>query len=494
MPLCSKSFDFLSCNYLLGLEDLTLDYCYGFEEFKLSSHSIKHLSILNDDKAIKAAIDAPNITDKVLGMGKACGDSIFLPAADGSMDRISELPQAILHHILSFLSQDEAAETSLLSKSWNYVWSTRPNIEFREKWFHGDKEKFMSVLNKTLQGYHDQNLCVHEFLVEMSRVDSEIVLLLEKWIPRVVLNMGVKKFSLYNYSKIAVYFDLPSVVFEAKALQKLYLYGCKLNPKPLDKVLFKHLKTLSLEQAYITDETFEKIISSCHLIEYVILDRCEGLRTIKVNENHKYLKDFQLKEVHDVSIEIDAPTLETFKIVCNVKWFHQHNYFPHLKSLYLYMVRLSSKSFDFFSCNFPCLEELRVYLCYGFKQFRLISRSIKHLGICGTEEQSIKATIDTPNIVEFEYEGDIPRSLSFTTTFSEWKSKIYLITSHASSSSWFLKLYDSLSQSEISLNLFQQYPPDRVVVEPDIDNIYGDGLCKPVVVEDLHLNFSRIIF
>ncbi|KAK6161540.1 hypothetical protein DH2020_004921 [Rehmannia glutinosa] len=127
-------------------------------------------------------------------------------AADGSMDRISELPQAILHHILSFLSQDEAAETSLLSKSWNCVWSTRPNIEFREKWFHGDKEKFMSVLNKTLQGYRDQNLCVHEFLVEMSRVDSEIVLLLEKWIPRVVLNMGVKKFSLYNYSKIAKIF------------------------------------------------------------------------------------------------------------------------------------------------------------------------------------------------------------------------------------------------------------------------------------------------
>ncbi|KAI3470092.1 hypothetical protein Pfo_026755 [Paulownia fortunei] len=99
-----------------------------------------------------------------------------------SMDRISQLPQVILQHILYFLSQKEAAKTSVLSKAWRYIWSTRPNFEFRENCTNGTKEVFLSLLNKTLQGYHDQKLCIEEFRV---------------WI----IHMGVKKFHLYILPK-----------------------------------------------------------------------------------------------------------------------------------------------------------------------------------------------------------------------------------------------------------------------------------------------------
>ncbi|KAL7097084.1 hypothetical protein ACP275_10G120800 [Erythranthe tilingii] len=45
-------------------------------------------------------------------------------------DDISDLPQGLLQRIVYFLSQEEVVRTSILSKSWCYVWCTRPNLDF----------------------------------------------------------------------------------------------------------------------------------------------------------------------------------------------------------------------------------------------------------------------------------------------------------------------------------------------------------------------------
>ncbi|KAK6140658.1 hypothetical protein DH2020_025592 [Rehmannia glutinosa] len=365
------------------------------------------------------------------------------------MDRISELPQGILHHILSFLSQKQAVQTCVLSKSWRYVWSTRPKIDFYEHCFYGNRETFMFALDKTLQGYHDQKLYIQEFRVWMSIVDPKSISLLEKWIPKIVIDMRVKTFKLYLHSNKREYFDLPSVVFKAESLQKLYMHRCKLSQNPLDKVLFKHLQTLSLTLVYIVDETFEKIMSSCPLIENLFLESCKGLKTIKVNKGCN-LKDFVWLidgDGDDCSVEFNTPTLETIKFIGIVNWFHRHNkYFPHLKSLYLSKVRLASWSSDMFSCNYmPTLEELTIRYCFDFKEFQLSNNSIKNLTIASLQDPTNKFVIDAPNIVKFDYVGYISPSIVFATTSSEWKSDICVcydvdFDDNDASSSWFFKI------------------------------------------------------
>ncbi|KAK6155401.1 hypothetical protein DH2020_009649 [Rehmannia glutinosa] len=410
-----------------------------------------------------------------------------------SMDRISQLPESVLHHILSFLSQKEATQTCLLAKSWRHVSSTRPNIEFlEENWFKGNKVAFLSVLDKTLQRYHDQMLRIQEFRVKISKLDSESISLLEKWIPIIMVNMGVKTFNLDLFSNTWELFDLPSVVFKVESLQKLDLLGCKLNiQNPLNKVQFKHLQTLHLTQVYIDDETFHKIISSCPLIEVVSLYACEGLRTIKMNKGHN-LKKFDFSDVtwdtrdtrldDDCSIEIDVQTIETIKISGDNHWYHQHNYLPHLKSLNLIDVRLASWPFDIFS-----LDRRN---CSGLTELQLSNHSIKHLTIEGLDRPGNKASIDAPNIVKFEYVGNIPPSFAFATTFSEWKSDItldvnaYFDDDDHDLLSQFLKLNDLLkevSRSEISLTLVQHRHRNRHIA------YFCGGLCKPVVVEHLSL-------
>ncbi|XP_026411071.1 F-box protein At1g60400-like [Papaver somniferum] len=47
-------------------------------------------------------------------------------------DRISELPESLTHHILSFLPIKRAASTTILSKRWNNRWLSLPVLEFTE--------------------------------------------------------------------------------------------------------------------------------------------------------------------------------------------------------------------------------------------------------------------------------------------------------------------------------------------------------------------------
>ncbi|KAL8458867.1 hypothetical protein ACS0TY_036391 [Phlomoides rotata] len=45
-------------------------------------------------------------------------------------DRLSELPQSLIHHILSFLPMRDVVSTTVLSKRWNKLWTTVPCLNF----------------------------------------------------------------------------------------------------------------------------------------------------------------------------------------------------------------------------------------------------------------------------------------------------------------------------------------------------------------------------
>jgi hypothetical protein len=49
---------------------------------------------------------------------------------DGNNKCLSNLPEEILLHILSFLPTKDVVRTSVLSKRWDYLWASIPNLVF----------------------------------------------------------------------------------------------------------------------------------------------------------------------------------------------------------------------------------------------------------------------------------------------------------------------------------------------------------------------------
>ncbi|KAL3634859.1 hypothetical protein CASFOL_021913 [Castilleja foliolosa] len=414
---------------------------------------------------------------------------------DGSgiiTDRLSQFPQHILHHILSLLPQKDAVRTCVLSKSWRYLWHGRLNVEFRDNCL-ARKNNFWSFLDKTLHRYLDQNLSLHKFIVEIHSVAVDFALL-NKWIPLLIMNMGVRSFNLIFHRSSNIVFPLPLVVFQSQSLVELHLQNCNLTKlKSTFSVMLNNLQTLRLHFVYITNEIFDKIISGCPLIENLDLLFCSGLKSIKLRK-HFNIKNFACVMLGEIIIETENPQiLESVSIQNSRDWFirHRNTHFPHLKSLNLHSVQLP-ETFDNFSSFFPCLNELILESCHGLKEFRLLSSSITRLIIkmySINPGKRIKAFIDTPNILYFEYSGHgfLP-SIKFTTTSNEWKSQINLCytlePSDNDATAWFLelnKLLKALSQSHITLTL-APYEYKKL----HINDSYG-GFYKPVVVEHLKL-------
>ncbi|KAL3635092.1 hypothetical protein CASFOL_022146 [Castilleja foliolosa] len=418
-------------------------------------------------------------------------DKQLLAERDEDVDRISELPQPILHHILSFLHQNDAVKTSVLSKSWRHLWSSSPKIEFLQKLFNGNNETFISVLDNTLQRYLDQDLSIHQFDLQLTQLDPQSSSLLEKWVPILVTELGIKnlRLDLFPNNSSSEYFEMPWV--ESESLNELYLIRCKLA-----QISSKHLKTLYFDNVYITDETLEKTLSGCPVVEHLTLYNCGELSIVKVKKPCN-LKCFEFvgsdydpeEEADDLrSIEIDAPTLETLHILNMRNWYnHNKHMFPCLVYLCLSKVKLSKESFfDKFSSNFPCVEMLELDDCYGFEELQLVSVSIKSLDISCVFTLISKVVVNAPNLVIFEYRGLIPPSaISVTTTSSEWKSSIrFIYEKRGALLSWLLKLNEmlkELSRSDISMAI--DYEPHD---DEPVEHI-GGGCCEPVIVGQLGL-------
>ncbi|KAK8447826.1 hypothetical protein SEVIR_8G161100v4 [Setaria viridis] len=61
-------------------------------------------------------------------------------AEEGGEDRISELPDALLHQVLSLLPVDEAVQTSVLARRWRGLWKGLPVLRLV-----GPKKRFPSA-------------------------------------------------------------------------------------------------------------------------------------------------------------------------------------------------------------------------------------------------------------------------------------------------------------------------------------------------------------
>ncbi|CAA0836980.1 F-box/LRR-repeat protein [Striga hermonthica] len=446
-------------------------------------------------------------------------------------DRISQLPIPILHNIVCFISQKEAVRTCLLSKKWRHIGLTRPNLEFFEEWFDDTEEKFISVkcsigstlpnlnssseklvnitqekfvpvVDRTLQRCNDQNRSIlHRilsFLLCRSwrhkgsgrlSLDSSEILFNTTHQNTVSVNSFPTGSTRPNLESTEILFnstpqDFVSVVNRTLqgyldqnlSIHKLHLDLSRAVSRPVISLLDKWIPIIATLDIKVFELNFLSYTPAYYDLPSAVFlaESLEELHLYKCrlspieSVRFKSLRKLTLKQV-----QVDGGTFNTKMLGCP-----------------LLSVILSSESFDLFSFGCPTLAILTLDNCSGFEEFHLASDSVNWLRIATSETPLKGVTICAPNILKFTFTARIPQvpdTFSFTTTTSmKWFSQVFFSSCEDDpdfdANSWFLelrRLLKALSGSDISLYLEMGGGPQDV----SCSAVLGDEL--PVVVWSL---------
>ena len=375
-------------------------------------------------------------------------------------DRISLLPDHIIHEFLSLLDTKAVARSCVLSKTWQRAWASFPRIDFNQYYFNArecehpkysptknieirmKKDAFLSYIDNSLQSRLELEH-VEKFTLIFSHHDKDLVLprvikwltfAIERNVKVLILNLGVRDFII------------PQVLLEAKTISELRLTNAKLESN--NKFKFSHLKKLGLNHVHLDEKVIQNLTLTCPLIEDFQLHSCHGLKQLKLS-NLSRIKLLDLCIGIEVSrIEIEAPSLQTFcyrwdmcgyplenNRYCDIclegcKKLKTLNLVSHHEMPIELLQNLSSK--------FPTLEVLHIsnckmpsikFSCQTLKEFTLNSchdlevvevNTPNLVSLCCKRNKLPFYSFNTPSLQKLELDFD----LGFPTLFPPWFDKL----------------------------------------------------------------------
>ncbi|KAI3952985.1 hypothetical protein MKX01_028677 [Papaver californicum] len=261
-------------------------------------------------------------------------------------DRIPFLPESIMLNILSFLPTKYAVQTSVLSKSFRYLWTGIPKLDFDDDLFkiHRFKNKkqvqnpkFVNFVSKVMR-LQDDVRNIERFRLCWSHCNMSLV---NHWID-VSCNKKLKELDIdlrHNTSAVKLPYAimLPLCMFNNDSLValKLKLQNCELVMLPASICLNK-LKILHLEGVRFFEKgAFQKLLTGCPILETLVMIGCHFFDQQVVDITVPSLRNLSMRHIYlpsYSSIRISNPSLLLFKYTvmeCNMK----NNYIDNLSSL-----------------------------------------------------------------------------------------------------------------------------------------------------------------
>ncbi|GLT45604.1 hypothetical protein SLA2020_194250 [Shorea laevis] len=202
------------------------------------------------------------------------------------VDRISELPDSIIHHILSFLSAEDAVKTGVFSKRWMYLWTCASKLTFRHDPYRPrfPVRRFLRFVDKILFFYSSSEMEKFELdfdcqfaEVKWNHLDS----LIQKWL-RFVTRRLVEELSLKFCESVYLH-PIPQFVFNSSSLTKLSTRECYYAPK--GQVCWTSLWALTIEHAELSNDVLQKILGGSPKFKYLKLHDCWVINSINISSS-----------------------------------------------------------------------------------------------------------------------------------------------------------------------------------------------------------------
>uniref|UniRef100_A0ACD5VDP5 Uncharacterized protein n=1 Tax=Avena sativa TaxID=4498 RepID=A0ACD5VDP5_AVESA len=244
--------------------------------------------------------------------------------ASSEEDRLSGLPDDVLHSILGVLPLKHVVRTSALSTRWAPIWlhalAASAVLDFTDRDFvRGQSPAQITAIVGRVLGIHgaapidvlrvalsplnalgpDPDVVVGWIAAALGRGAREVGVDLGR---RRVLDEGDGRASLLQ---------LPADLFQVEnSLSVLGLGGCSLRHVLPGAAGLAGLASLSLDRVDVTDDALRGVVLECRLLEYVSLRSCHLLVSVRVaGERLRGLEIVGCLAMRD--LQVAAPTLES---------------------------------------------------------------------------------------------------------------------------------------------------------------------------------------
>ncbi|AED90537.1 putative protein [Arabidopsis thaliana] len=227
-------------------------------------------------------------------------------SVDVGVDSISDLPDAVLQHIFSYIPTELAIRTSVLSKRWRHVWSETPHLSF--EWLKVSPK----LINKTLASYTASkiksfHLCTrYSYEADTHHVNSSI---------EFAMSHNVDDLSL-AFRRCSPFYNFDDCFYTNSSLKRVELRYVDLMPRCM--VSWTSLKNLSLTDCTMSDESFLEILSGCPILESLSLKFCMSLKYLNLSKSLR-LTRLEIERISYIrapmlSMQIVAPYIHYLRL------------------------------------------------------------------------------------------------------------------------------------------------------------------------------------
>ncbi|KAI7734677.1 hypothetical protein M8C21_009095, partial [Ambrosia artemisiifolia] len=327
---------------------------------------IPKINYITDERVQKSWIPKPSILCKSNHFQFIYSVTVLLEtlaaaSGIGEMDRISHLPDFIIHHILSFFDTSngppaELVRMSVLSKNWFQLTASFPILDFDIRNF-ASRESFFKYVEYTTSRFCHQNVPAHAFKLitsvrepaELDIVNRCLELVLQKGVGELVIDLS----DPLEFQYESATYRLPNTLLSVSML------------------------------------------TCCPGLKRFCVPRHQNLQNVRIS--YKTLVE---------SIDIESPNLSRLWVadwvqrgapqmnLASCKKLTHVSYFGHPLP--------NSNGFTDFLSNFPFIENLVLVTQYNSNNLKLSSNSLRTLVLrsnCDFEEIEFR----TPNLVSFSY-------------------------------------------------------------------------------------------
>lgn len=241
------------------------------------------------------------------------------------MDRISELPDALLLKILSYLPTKKVVTTMVLSKRWKYLYTFVPTLEYDHNSYQdGEDRSFSRFVYCSLLLHEAPVLRVLSIVLGQNTGAIDIGVFVRTAIKRHARHLMIEIDDTCSAETINPVMLPTSLYTGCTMLVSLWVNNVVLMDLS-STVSFPSLKTLFLKSVkYPNNEFVPKILAGCPVLENLFVDRCPGDNVNLFVVRVPSLKILLLKKASDIHSDgflIDAPCLELIGIIDNTKGF-----------------------------------------------------------------------------------------------------------------------------------------------------------------------------